>query len=267
MHLREQALDWLRWPNPFEKARAILASPGRDWVIVPTWQVPEPSGVPGRPPKPVLVAPNQLQHRSVGSPEGHKAMVHALAHIEANAINLALDAVWRFAGMPSAFYRDWWQVALEEAHHFELLAAHLNSLGCGYGELPAHDGLWDLAQRTAHDVLCRMALVPRLTEARGLDATPVIRKKLVSVGDLAGARILDVILRDEITHVAAGNRWYHALCTQRGLQPIAHFEALLRELNTPSPRGPFNLNARAAAGFTQDELAWLVAAPAPAHTP
>jgi uncharacterized ferritin-like protein (DUF455 family) len=223
----------------------------------------EPPGVPGRPPRPPLVHPSALATRAVGSAQGHASLIHALTHIEANAINLALDIVWRFDGLPEAFYRDWFAVAQEEALHFELLQGHLRGLGHRYGDFPAHDGLWDMAARTSGDVLARLALVPRTLEARGLDVTPAIRQKLVSVGDMAGAKHLDIILRDEIGHVATGNRWYTWLCAQRALNPIATYTALARQHAAPALKGPFNLKARRAAGFTDAELSALCGTPLP----
>jgi len=222
---------------------------------------PEPPGLPGRPQRPLLVQPAQLKTRAVGTLEGRAGLIHALTHIEANAINLALDMVWRFAGMPNEFYRDWWRVAQEEALHFELLNAHLNRMGFAYGDFPAHDGLWDMAERTKNDALARLALVPRTLEARGLDATPAVRKRLVSVGDLAAAKILDIILRDEIGHVAIGNRWYRFLCGLRQLDPISSYAELALRYQAPTLKGPFNLDARRAAGFTETELSALNPAP------
>ena len=219
--------------------------------------LPRPAGLPGRPQRPLLVQPAQLKTRAVGTLEGRAGLIHALTHIEANAINLALDMLWRFAGMPPDFYRDWWQVAQEEALHFELLQAHLISLGFVYGDFPAHDGLWDMAERTQGDLLARLALVPRTLEARGLDATPAVRNRLVSVGDMAAAKILDIILRDEIGHVAIGNRWYRHLCQQRGLEPVATYANLAKTYQAPVLKGPFNMDARRAAGFTEAELAAL----------
>jgi uncharacterized ferritin-like protein (DUF455 family) len=184
-------------------------------------------------------------------------LVHALAHIEFNAINLALDAIWRFAGMPAAYYTDWLRVAKEEAEHFTMLAAHLQTLGCAYGAFPAHDSLWEMAEKTRGDVLARMALVPRTLEARGLDATPGVRAKLAQAGDLAAAQILDIILREEVGHVEIGNRWYGWLCEQRGLEPRATYAALAAHHKAPVLKGPFNLEARRRAGFTEAELADL----------
>lgn len=215
--LREEAVQLLLIDAPQAKAAAVRALNTQNLPVDTSSCLVEPQGVPGRPLRPLLVQPSALKSRAVGTPEGHASLIHALAHIEANAINLALDIVWRFSNMPEAFYRDWWQVAVEEALHFQLLEAHLLTLGYAYGDFPAHDGLWDMADRTRDDVLARLALVPRTLEARGLDATPAIRNKLVSIGDQPGAAILDIILRDEIGHVATGNHWYGVLCSQRGL--------------------------------------------------
>ncbi len=217
----------------------------------------EPSGIPGRPARPALVAHTQLKPRSVHSVPGRGALLHALAHIELNAIDLALDICWRFASLPQAFYRQWLQVAREEAQHFELLRDHLAALGYRYGDFDAHDGLWQMAERTRHDLLARLALVPRTLEARGLDASPAVKAKLLAAGDARGGEILDIILRDEIGHVAVGNHWYRWLCTQRGLDPLATYAELAVRHGAPRPRGPFNLPARRAAGFDETELAAL----------
>ncbi|CAK0780786.1 Rhamnosyltransferase [Gammaproteobacteria bacterium] len=210
--------------------------------------------VPGREALPLLVEPDQLAKRSVGSLQGRAALIHALAHIELNAVDLGLDIVWRFAGMPTTFYRDWIGVAKEEAHHFTLLRDHLRNLGHNYGDFPAHNGLWEMAEKTAGDLLARLALVPRTLEARGLDAAPPIREKLRRAGDGAGAAILDIILRDEIGHVAIGNRWYRHLCAERELEPLVTYTRLANQHGAPRLRGPFNLEARRAAGFSEAEL-------------
>ena len=211
----------------------------------------------GIPDRPQLAPPASMPRRQLNGPENHAALIHALAHIEFNAINLALDAVQRFPDLPRDFYGDWLKVAAEEAYHFSLLREHLRSLGYDYGDFLAHAGLWEMAEKTAHDPLARMALVPRLLEARGLDVTPDIQRKLRGYGDAAGAAILDIILRDEIGHVAAGDRWFRTLCAQRGLQPEAAFQALLASPGVPRPRRPFNEPARLAAGFSAEELAML----------
>ena len=214
----------------------------------------EQLNIPGRPDRPLLVPPKEAPRRALGSVEGRAALIHALAHIEFNAINLALDATWRFSGLPDAFYREWGQVAREEAHHFMLLRDHLRQHGHEYGDFPAHNGLWEMAEKTKGDLLARLALVPRTLEARGLDASPAIRAKLAAVGDAAGAAILDIILRDEIGHVAVGNRWYRYVCNERGLDPIATYAVLAEQYRAPKLRGPFNREARLAAGFEEAEI-------------
>ena len=213
------------------------------------------AAIPGRPARPELVPPRLVGRRSMVTPEGRAMLVHALAHIEFNAVNLALDAVWRFPGMPDDYYGDWLRVASEEAHHFTLLAAHLRTLGWAYGDFPGHDSLWEMVEKTSGDILARMALVPRTMEARGLDAIPPLRAKLAQAGDEAAARILDVLLRDEVGHVEIGNRWYVYLCALRGLEPVATYDALTVQYRAPVLKGPFNVDARRRAGFTEAELA------------
>jgi uncharacterized ferritin-like protein (DUF455 family) len=223
--------------------------------------IAEPNGIPGRPPRPVLVEHIKLKPPSMRTPAGIAALVHAIAHIELNAIDLALDICWRFPGMPEAFYRDWLRIAQEEARHFTLLREHLLSLGFDYGEFDAHNALWEMAERTRHDLLARIALVPRTLEARGLDASPAVRAKLVGAGDKRAGEILDVILHDEIGHVLAGNRWYRFLCKQRGLDPVSTYAELASRYQAPKLRAPFNLEARRAAGFDEAELAVLQQTP------
>ncbi len=215
------------------------------------------SSIPGFPERPELVSPLSVKRRTMLTVEGRATLIHALAHIEFNAINLALDAIWRFADMPQEYYADWLGVAGEEAYHFSLLAAHLQTLGFSYGDFPGHNSLWDMAERTSDDILARIALVPRTMEARGLDASPPVRAKLAQAGDMSAAHILDIILCDEIGHVAVGNRWYAWLCQQRGLEPVATYAALALQYKAPTMRGPFNLEARRQAGFTETELAAL----------
>lgn len=215
--------------------------------------------LPGRPLLPTLVSPRRVAKRPVGTTAGRAALLHALAHIEFNAINLALDAVWRFADMPQAFYRDWCQVAVEEALHFRLLVQRLEAHQAKYGDFDAHNTLWEMAERTHADVLARMALVPRTLEARGLDASPPIRARLADVGDLASAQVLDIILRDEIGHVAIGNRWFGWLCQQRGLERVSAYRELALQHRAPVIKGPVNEQARLAAGFEPDELKALLA--------
>lgn len=217
--------------------------------------------LPGRPALPRLIPPKQVPTRTPFTPEGLASLLHAVCHIEFNAINLALDAVWRFHGMPAAYYTDWLRVAYEESQHFELLRTHLKHLGYAYGDFDAHDGLWQMCERTSDDVLARMALVPRTLEARGLDATPLIQAKLLKVDTPDATRaieILDIILRDEVGHVAIGNHWYRWLCEQRGLDPVALYGELVQRYDAPKHRPPFNHEARLRAGFTEVELGYLL---------
>ena len=254
--LRRQALQWLLCADPDAKAQGVRGidlnrAPGAAEVIEET------PGIPGRPARPRLVAHTQLKPRSAQTPQGRAALLHALVHIELNAIDLALDAVWRFAGLPDDFYRQWLQVAREEALHFELLRDHLATLGKRYGDFDAHDGLWQMAERTRHDVLARLALVPRTLEARGLDATPPMQARLAKAGDARAVEILAIILRDEIGHVAVGNRWYRWLCERDGHDPLAHYARLAAQCGAPRLRPPFNLQARRDAGFSAAEIAAL----------
>jgi uncharacterized ferritin-like protein (DUF455 family) len=256
--LRGQALAALaarEWPEKMAAVRAISDSAVMDCQR----EFSAPEGLPGRPARPELVAPALVKHRSMATLEGRAALLHALAHIEFNAVNLALDILWRFASMPDAFYRDWLRVAREEAYHFDLLRQRLDTLGYAYGDFPAHNGLWDMAERTRGDLLARLALVPRTLEARGLDASPMIRNKLAGAGDADSAAIVDIILRDEIGHVAIGNHWFKLLCSQAGHEPVACYADLAQRYDAPRLRGPFNLEARRAAGFDDAELAALQA--------
>jgi len=208
----------------------------------------------GYPEKPNLVGAMAVPKRGFGTREGRVVMIHAIAHIEFNAINLALDAVQRFPDMPEAYYKDWLSVADEEAYHFELIRAHLRFLGADYGDYPAHQGLWDMAEQTAHDVLERMALVPRVLEARGLDVTPGIQEKLRQSGDNHAATILSIIFDDEIGHVEVGTRWFKYLCKQRQQKPDETFFILLEKHFPKGIYGPYNLEARQQAGFSQNEI-------------
>jgi uncharacterized ferritin-like protein (DUF455 family) len=218
---------------------------------------PEPIAMPGRPPRPRLVQPRDLPRRGFGTPEGRAAFIHSIAHIEFNAIDLGWDAVYRFRGLPPAFYADWVSVANDEARHFTMLRERLRALGHDYGDFDAHNGLWEMAEKTAHDGLARMALVPRVLEARGLDVTPGMIVKLRALGDEDTAAILEVILDEEIAHVAAGSHWFRWYCARAGVAPEPKFRELLAQYARAVLHGPFNFEARAAAGFGEDELAAL----------
>lgn len=219
---------------------------------------PEPIRMPGRPARPHLVHPRALPRRSFASPAGRAAFIHAIVHIEFNAIDLAWDAVYRFRGMPPDYYADWVRIAVDEARHFRLLHARLQALGHDYGDFDAHNGLWEMCEKTAHDGLARMALVPRVLEARGLDVTPGMIEKLRTHGDAATAAALEIILEEEIPHVAAGSRWFHWHCARRGLAPEPTFRRLLADYARAVLHGPFNVEARRAAGFGEDELKALM---------
>jgi len=184
-------------------------------------------------------------------------MLHAIAHIEFNAINLAWDAVQRFRNMPRAYYDDWVRVADEEAYHFGLIRDHLHEYGHDYGDFDAHNGLWEMAEKTAGDALERMALVPRVLEARGLDVTPGMITKLRQGGDARAVDILEIILSDEIGHVQIGTCWFRYLCGERGLEPESTFFYLLSRHFPKGLHGPFNEQARRKAGFSQGEMALL----------
>jgi len=258
---RTEALEVLRERDPATKAdaarRVYAGAREGQLTCMPERVIAEALDLPGRPARPELVEPRRLGRRSMQSEQGRAVLLHALAHIEFNAINLALDAVWRFAAMPERFYLDWLKVAAEEAYHFSLLSARLAEFGHAYGDFPAHDGLWDMCDRTRGDVLARMALVPRTLEARGLDASPPIRARLQQAGDHASAAILDVILRDEIGHVLIGNHWFRYLCDEQGLDPHPTYTRLADQFHAPKLRGPFNFEARRDAGFDEAELAAL----------
>jgi uncharacterized ferritin-like protein (DUF455 family) len=268
------ALTCLRERDPEAKLRATRQA-AADWragrlVVDETCPV-DPLPEPGRPARPELVHPRDLTKRSARASKsggkGQAALIHAVAHIEFNAINLAWDAVQRFRGLPRAYCDDWVRVADEEAMHFGLMRDRLRALGYDYSDFPAHDGLWSMAQRTAADPLERMALVPRVMEARGLDVTPGMMVRFREAGDEETAACLEVILRDEVGHVAAGTRWFRYLCAARGLDPETRYFELLSAYLGASIRCPLNLDHRRQAGFAETELERLQALcqrPAPA---
>ena len=263
IELRQTTLNWLTTSDPARKAAGVMGL-YKTWQqgqvsINATQKIVEPNDIPGRPTKPELVSPKEVKKRSMQTLEGRAALIHALAHIELNAINLALDAVWRFESLPSHYYSDWLKVAAEEAYHFTLLNNHLATIGYKYGDFNAHNSLWEMVAKTKDDVLARMALVPRTMEARGLDASPALRNKLGQAGDKGAESILDIILRDEIGHVAIGNYWFNWLCKARNLSPITTYEGLAIAYSAPKLRPPFNLVARRLAGFTESELRALTA--------
>lgn len=256
--LRLAVLGPLLENDAVRKAERTLALPAHLPLDIQA-RIADPGGIPGRPMHPVLVDHTSLKAKPLNTPEGRAFLLHAIAHIELNAIDLALDVVWRFSGMPEDFYRDWVRIAKEEAKHFLLIQKHLVGMGFDYGHFPAHNSLWDMAERTKGDILARIGLVPRTMEARGLDASPGVKNKLVSAGDLAAGRILDIILEEEIGHVAAGNRWYRHVCEVRGLDPVATYRELIQQYDAPKLKSPYNLEARRLAGFEEEELNYLAA--------
>ena len=211
----------------------------------------------GRPDRPELVPPSDVPRRGLGTSEGKAAFIHALAHIEFNAINLALDAVYRFRNMPEKYYSDWIKVAREEAEHFLLLSKRLSDLGYSYGDFASHAGLWDMAKRTADDVLMRMALVPRLLEARGLDVTPGMISRLQSIGDCETVSCLQVIYQEELGHVEIGTHWFNYVCDQRGMDAQQTYINIIKSNVSERIRKPINVDARRKAGFTDMEIDFL----------
>ncbi|MDD3352728.1 ferritin-like domain-containing protein [Zoogloea sp.] len=262
--LHARAYAALMAPDPVTKCR-LASTLQADWLdsertpprcsATPVLPVPDA----GRPERPELLPHTDLPRRKPGAPGGHAALLHAIAHIEFNAINLALDCIYRYRELPADYYTGWLQVAVEEAYHFGLISDRLADLGHAYGDFPAHRGLWDMAVKTAEDPLIRMALVPRVLEARGLDATPPIVASLRRIGDQASIGVLDIILRDEIGHVALGDRWFRYFCAQRGLEPEATYLELMEAFDAPWPPRPLNAEARRQAGFSEAEIARLEA--------
>ena len=257
--LRHTALEILALTDPQSKVSGLnqlFDQYHADQVNLNTQVLMDASGIciPGRPTKPELVPPLEVPKRAMNTDQGRASLLHSLAHIEFNAMNLALDAIWRFQGMPKSYYEDWLKVAKEEAFHFSLLDGYLKQLGYAYGDFLAHNSLWEMVERTADAVIARMALVPRTMEARGLDAVPMIRERFKQVKDVRAVEILEIILQDEIGHVLIGNKWFNFLCDQDRLFPISTYKELARKYCAPVLRGPFNLEGRKQAGFTTEEL-------------
>lgn len=215
--------------------------------------------IPGRPDKPELVNPSDVPRRGFNSKIARVRLVHAIAHIEFNAINLALDVVYRFQDMPRQFYIDWMQVAAEEAKHFSLLERYLKNSESYYGAYAAHNGLWEMALKTHHDVMIRLALVPRVLEARGLDVTPGMINRLKKADDIDLVSILEIIHKEEIGHVRIGSIWFSYVCKQRDLDSESTFSDILDEYMTNASFGPFDFPSREKAGFTKQEMQNLVA--------
>jgi uncharacterized ferritin-like protein (DUF455 family) len=250
--------------DPVAKAAAARAAAAarRAGDLTPDCGVAMPDR-PARPEKPELIDPARMPRRGRGGSAASRfALLHAVAHIELNAIDLAFDMVGRFGGgQPRTFVDDWVRVGDEEAQHFTMVAARLAALGGSYGDLPAHDGLWQAAQATAHDLGARLAIVPLVLEARGLDVTPPMIERLDRAGDTASADVLRRILADEIGHVATGVRWFEAVCTDSGLAPAAAFKVALERHFAGAVKPPFNDSAREQAGLSTS-LYMAVARPA-----
>ncbi len=260
--LRQTALELLAITDPqtkVDRVKQLFDAYQQECIGLNTSSVLNSDGLilPGRPLKPELVPPLSVPKRKMDTVEGRLSLLHSLAHIEFNAMNLALDAIWRFADMPEQYYGDWLRVAKEEAHHFSLIEHHLQSVGVAYGNFPAHNSLWEMVERTSDAVIARMALVPRTMEARGLDAVPAIRDRFKQIKDHQVVEILETILRDEVGHVLIGNQWFNFLCAKESLSPIKAYKELARAYCAPTLRGPFNIEARKQAGFTAEELSLL----------
>lgn len=260
-NLFERALYCLLLKQPAEKVKATIELREllqQDKLSLEPLKAITVLPVPGRPAKPELVDPKAVPRRNFNSLKGRLTLVHAITHIEFNAINLALDAVYRFQQMPVQFYMDWCQVAAEEALHYSMLSTYLQQHGMAYGDLAAHNGLWEMAVKTGSDVMVRMALVPRVLEARGLDVTPGMIKKLQVTGDNELISILQKIFEDEIGHVKIGTFWYKSLCEDRKLDPDETFIELIDQYMQGARFGPFETEARLEAGFSHEEMARLL---------
>ena len=210
--------------------------------------------LPGAPSKPDIVPPRLVEKRSASTQHGKLTFIHALAHIEFSAINLALDIIWRFKNLPDQFYRDWLQIAYEEQNHFNLLNDYLKKFGLAYGSFNAHNSLWEMAERTSHDLIHRLALIPRTMEARGLDVTPAIIEKFKQQRDDDIAAILKIIYEEEIHHVSIGNIWYRWACDTQKLDPHETYKNLLMSYNIELNYQKLNKEARFKAGFLKEEL-------------
>lgn len=265
-NLFDAALYCLMLTQPSDKIKAVREL-NEQWLSQPEslsftdLNISEAESIttPGRPDLPRLVNPRDVPKRGFNSEAARVKLVHAITHIEFNAINLALDAVYRFRGMPQQYYTDWLNIAVEEALHFSFLEEYLHSKDSSYGAYDSHNGLWEMAVKTDHDVLVRMALVPRVLEARGLDVTPGMIKKFEKTGAFELVEIMNIIQRDEIGHVERGNYWFNKLCHQRSLVPTDKFHQLLDEYMEESMFDSLNEEARIKAGFSKQDLIDLAA--------
>lgn len=242
--------------DPWEKARLTLDAARTEWSGIGAAMPPDR---PARPESPILLPPNKMPKRSYGGVQGRIGLLHALAHIELNAIDLAWDIIARFTheALPDQFFADWVKVAVDEARHFLLLDDRLRALGSYYGALPAHDGLWQAAEKTAHSLPARLTIVPMTLEARGLDTTPPTIDKLRRNNDEATVAVLQVIFTDEIDHVAIGCRWFAECCDRAKIDPAVEYARLVERHFPARLKPPFNDEARAQAGFPKE---WYEAA-------
>ena len=261
-NLFDLALKCLLLNEPHKKIQAVRDL-NKQWLAgqlnLISSQEAERVAIPGRPEKPRLVNPRDVPKRGFNSEAARIKLVHAITHIEFNAINLALDAVYRFRDMPEQYYTDWLNIAVEEALHFTLLEEYLKSKKSFYGAYDSHNGLWEMAVKTDHDVMVRMALVPRVLEARGLDVTPGMITKFQNIAETEMVDTLNIIQRDEIGHVERGNHWFNELCRQRSIPPSETFHQLLDEYMEESMFDSLNQEARLKAGFSKQELVDLAA--------
>ncbi len=256
--LRAFAIAVVREPVPARKVE-LARQAARDWqagalpaILSPT--KPVFPTFPGRPDKPELRSFRDMPRRRPGSKSGLVALVHSLAHIELNALDMSFDLVARFCHLelPRSFLDGAVRVGLEEARHFEMINERLQELGAGYGDLPAHGGLWEATRNTRHDVLARLAIVPLVLEARGLDVSPAMIEQVRKAGETATAASMEIIYRDEITHVAFGARWFKYICEQQGLDPTTRFQSLVQKYFKGPLKPPFNEEARQMAGLSPD---------------
>ena len=253
-YMNDAARAVLEAPDPRIKA-ALARQAFADWshgaLGVDSSEPSNWPSRPARPERPKLLPPRDMPTRKLGSEKGRATQIHALAHIELNAIDLACDMAGRFCdrGLDYSFYGDWLSIAADEARHFLMLEKRLNDMGFGYGDFPAHDGLWEAAYDTRHDLTARLAIVPMVLEARGLDVTPGMIKRFNKAGDSATVGILETIYEDEKSHVAAGVKWFHEVCSSENLDPTQCFHNKLNDYFKGKLKPPFNEAARTAAGM------------------
>lgn len=259
-NLYQEARHCFLLSDPDEKLNASLEVAGAFQAGQLEWKegaIAENLTMPGRLDRPLLVSPDLVPRRGFGTVVRRAALIHALAHIELTAVNLAWDCIYRYRGMPREYYQDWASAAADEAKHFFALRARLRAMGFDYGDFAAHDELWESAMQTAGDLVDRMGILHRVYEARALDVVPKTLEKFQTIGDLKTAAVLATVANDEVRHVGAGTRWFRYRCEQKGVDPDVMFFGLLKKYMSRSPKGPFNREARSKAGFSDNELALL----------